>query len=64
MAVSGPYRSSFDEILILDLYNLVLYKLNCIRKYLNKIKKDIVYIQKKQVDICKNKLYDLNISRK
>ena len=38
MAVSGPYRSSFDEILILDLYNLVLYKLNCIRKYLNKIK--------------------------
>lgn len=49
MAVSGPYRSSFDEILILDLYNLVLYKLNCIRKYLNKIKKNIVYIQKKQV---------------
>ena len=47
MAVSGPYRSSFDEILILDLYNLVLYKLNCIRKYLNKIKKNIVYIQKK-----------------
>ena len=37
MAVSGPYRSSFDEILILDLYNLVLYKLNCIRKYLKKI---------------------------
>ena len=64
MAVSGPYRSSFDEILILDLYNLVLYKLNCIRKYLNKIKKDIVYIQKKQVGICKRKLYDLNISRK
>ena len=47
MAVSGPYRSSFDEILILDLYNLVLYKLNCIRKYLKKIKKNIVYIQKK-----------------
>ena len=41
MAVSGPYRSSFDEILILDLYNLVLYKLNCIRKYLNKIKNNL-----------------------
>ena len=40
MAVSGPYRSSFDEILILDLYNLVLYKLNCIRKYLKKNKKE------------------------
>lgn len=64
MAVSGSYRSSFDEMLILDLYNLVLYKLNCIRKYLNKIKKNIVYIQKKQVDICKSKLYDLSISRK
>ena len=53
MAVSGPYRSSFDEILILDLYNLVLYKLNCIRKYLNKIKKNIVYIQKNRLTYVK-----------
>jgi len=53
MAVSGPYRSSFDEILILDLYNLVLYKLNCIRKYLKKIKKNIVYIQKNRLTYVK-----------